>query len=133
MFEHFDASNASPYGRMEAQSAMACAYTQLNDSRLAAALDYLRTHKDDNPGALQAAELCANHLDQVAALLIASLNDPVERGRALLSVQDFADPPFSGAHSAVLASRWRSGSDVQAALRNVGRVLSFPHLTTQWN
>ena len=137
MFDHFDNSNASPFGRMEAQSAQACAYAQLNDAaHLAAALDYLRTHKDDNPRALQSAELCANDLDVVATLLIASLSDAAQRGRALLSVQDFAEPRFVGPYSAILQSRWRTivaRSDVQAAIRRVGRIQSFRHLTTQWS
>ncbi len=70
-------------------------------------------------------------MDEAAAGLIAQLQDPMDRSDALLELQDTRDaPPLP--EEVLLTARWKQlkqRADVQAAVRRVGRIESYPLFT----
>ena len=127
---------ASPYGQGWIEATRACVGAQLGDAAMQkAGLDWLREHEADNRSAVARGLLCANSLDEAAALFVRRLNDPEERGDALMALQD-----HDYAHAAhlpvlrVLVERLRAVRDrpeVKAAVAAVGRIEKIPvHIST---
>lgn len=122
---------ASPYGRGWVEAARACVGAQLGDEAMRkAGLEWLREHEKDNRSAVARALLCANSLDEAAALFVRRLNDPEARGDALMALQDH---DYSQTEHLpvlrVLVERLRAvraRPEVQAAVSAVGRIEKIP-------
>jgi tetratricopeptide (TPR) repeat protein len=122
--------SASPYGLMVLHSQRACADAHLGRMADAEAeLAYLTAHERDGPGGRRYALLCLHKLDELAADVIAQLNDPDEREGELL---DLSDLTVNGAmtperqqeidvYKGLLAR-----ADVQSAVAKVGHTESVP-------
>jgi beta-barrel assembly-enhancing protease len=127
-------ADLSSYGRMQLQGEKLRVALALHDEQAATrALDYLRTHREDEIGAYQEALLAAHRDDDGAALLIARLHEPQERSNALLAVQVYAE---DAEPAAVLEehTRWRAlvnRGDVQQAIDAVGRIAEYPLLVPE--
>jgi tetratricopeptide (TPR) repeat protein len=119
----------SGYGRMVKTLVQQCAALQKGDGEAAAAaLSTLRRDHGDTPGVLIEGLLRIGGLDEAATVLIAWLDSPDLRGEALARVQDFREePPLRGdATAAANSKKLLARTDVQAAIRRAGRVLSVP-------
>lgn len=122
---------ASPYGQGWIEAARACVGVQLGDLAMQkAGLDWLREHEQDNRSAVARALLCANSLDEAAALFVRRLGDPEARGDALMALQD---QDYSHAQHLpvlrLLVERLRAvreRPEVQAAVAAVGRIEKIP-------
>jgi len=127
---------SSDYGDMWIAAARACAAAQLADAALQqTALTFLRENTDDNIAAAINGHLCANDLDAVAALYIARLSDPAQRGDALLALQRYHDPPNVLPYERVLEDRLnqvRARADVRAAVDAVGQIEDIPVQSVYW-
>ena len=77
-----------------------------------------------------------NDLDGAAALSVRRLNDPQERGDALIALQSYRRPPNrSLPHEALLLERLaqvRARDDVRAAVEAVGRIEDVPLYSVYW-
>jgi hypothetical protein len=83
---------------------------------------------DPRPEALQFGLLCAERMDEAAALMIARLEDEDERWNALRQLQIYARPPYVLPYRAVVDARiaaLRDRPDVAAATERVGRILTW--------
>jgi tetratricopeptide (TPR) repeat protein len=121
----------SAYGAMQLQLERLYVALARNDGRAAAAaLEYLREHRDDAVSAYQQGLLAAHRDDEAATLLITRLREPQLRSAALLAVQAYeedAAPPAALEER----TRWRAlvnRADVQQAIAAVGRVARYPLL-----
>jgi tetratricopeptide (TPR) repeat protein len=118
----------SPNGMMQMEGVRLDAASQLGDpSQVASSLQYLEIHRADAPESYWDALVLVNQPDHAAQFLIERLRDGDQRAAALLSIQDFASGPrtrreiaFDTRRNSVLARK-----DVQAAIRQVGRIESF--------
>jgi tetratricopeptide (TPR) repeat protein len=121
---------ASPYGEGWVHATRACAYQQLGRAaQLAPELAWLAAHRRYNTGARFQALLCAGSADDVAAELIAELNDPDLREAALVRLSEF-DPPLATtpiwtAERALLAAV-RARPDIRAAIAAAGHTERIP-------
>lgn len=119
----------SGYGKMVEADIDHCIATGLGDgAAAAAAIDYLRAHREDAEAIYLDALLRAGQLDEAAAIVIRQLQSPRARGAVLLAMQGFREaPPLparidqAAAWDALLAR-----ADVQAAITEVGRVEQHP-------
>jgi tetratricopeptide (TPR) repeat protein len=119
------------YGDMWMQSETACAAEQTHDAGARdAALTVLRAHETANPGALMHALLCANNMDEAAALMIRRLGNPKQRETALVALQPYHQ--LATRHMAMEAlelqrlAQVRDRPDVRAAVGAVGRIEPTP-------
>jgi tetratricopeptide (TPR) repeat protein len=121
--------HTSAFGTMQMEFVRLDAAVQLGASKqIENSLQYLRAHRADAPDAFQEALIGLNDLDQAAQVLIGRLLDTDQRQAALQSVQDYAPRP-EPQRSMDLDARWRAiiaRPKVQAAIRKVGRVESYP-------
>lgn len=119
----------SPFGAMQRALMQLHAAVALDDKEgMRNAMAHLTTHRDDAPGALQAALVSVGDLDAAATLLIERLQRADWRSDALLAVQAW-EPSARTSWDKTQARRWRSvlkRPDVQAAIDAVGRVERFP-------
>jgi tetratricopeptide (TPR) repeat protein len=131
-----DLNYSSPYGWMVAHHAIACAQVELGRRAEAEALlVQMRARGSASRTILRETELCFGHIEEAAALYLRDLEDPDERGPALLSAQTFRLPRHQLPFDARMSERWRSvlaRADVRAALDRHGRVLALPILETQY-
>ncbi|WP_421569047.1 hypothetical protein [Stenotrophomonas sp. PD6] len=102
---------------------------QLNDAAAATrAREQLFASRNDTPGHYRDGLLLENRMDDAAAGMIAQLADPMDRSTALLELQDTREaPPLP--EEVLLTARWKQlkqRPDVQAAVRRVGRIESYP-------
>jgi tetratricopeptide (TPR) repeat protein len=121
---------ASDYGLMEAEEVRACSYAQLGDrDGLKAALDTLRTHRDDAPNPLRAALQCADDEDGLAATIVARLDDPLTRNDELGALQIYLPEPHPTEFEALMNKRFdtvRNRADVRAAVAKYGFIEAYP-------
>lgn len=130
VLEDVKADDASKYGQMWVESARVCAKIQLGDKAAAeTAAAAMRDRWKTNANALNRALMCLGADDEVAALYIRRLGDPVERASALEAFRDSRPSPaltpiqvqLRARHEAIIAR-----PDVQAALLKWGRPLTLP-------
>lgn len=120
----------SVYGEVLAAGIRACAAAESgNKAMLAAELAYLRANADASSTALMRGLICANELDEAAALYIRRLEDPGSRSDVLVALQPWArDRPTSRAQRDFRRrlDAVQSRPDVQAAFDAVGRIVELP-------
>ncbi|PHY13627.1 hypothetical protein CSW58_04445 [Caulobacter sp. B11] len=121
----------SPYGQSVGLFVRSCAAATLGDMATAeAALKPLEALGADGRANLFWARLCRDDLDGAAALLIERLKDPLERGKALLILQDKPALPFASDHDRMLdrrAAALRARPDIVAAVaRSAGSSPTAP-------
>lgn len=118
----------SPYGRMQLEIVkLKIAIGRKDNSAAATVMAYLREHRDDAITTWQGALLLHGDLDDAAALLIERLHKPAWRNGALVAMQHYAKATETPME-ALLHQRWATitaRTDVQAAMRKVGRVEQF--------
>ena len=135
VLDGIDRDYVTPYGEAWIDSQRACAQTSLDPKAAAATIDALRKTRDENPGALSQALICANRLDETAELLIWRLQSPEHRAGAL--------DPFWTARPPPVVQPWLAGferrrqtllarADVRAALDKVGRPVVTPLAGDYW-
>jgi hypothetical protein len=113
-----------------------CAAAELgNDTLVAVELNFLRSNAAENYAALQQALVCAERLDEAAALYVRRLSDPNARADALLALQDWAPDPAGLRFRDKMYERLQriqSRAEVQAALAAVGRSREIPLSLAYW-
>jgi hypothetical protein len=115
----------SPYGMAEMREARGCANTLAGNPEAATGdLAYLRDHTEDNPDALTNLYLCMGDLDGAAAGMIARLDDPDRRVRALIDLSDYDSPPVALPPDPMRSKfpALKARSDVQAAIGRAGGI-----------
>jgi len=121
----------SPFGEMQMTDVQLSAALQLGDSTEAArALDYMRVHQDDAIQSYEEALIMADRIDDAAKLLIARLENPDERIKALMSVQHFDEsgPAAALPRAQELRRRWvavTGRADVRASIARIGSVGAY--------
>jgi tetratricopeptide (TPR) repeat protein len=118
----------SPYGEMVLRYVRGCAHAFAGRRDLTGPdLAYAKAHEKDNREAFAWLMLCTGDMDGAAAAYIKRLDDPEQRGDALMSFSDFDDPsvarppdPFDSLLKAVAAR-----PDVKAAIKRAGGVRRF--------
>jgi hypothetical protein len=122
-------SRLSDFGVLQAQALRACAAAQLGDeAELAERLAELERARDDNVEALHLALMCADRLDDAAALTLWRLETEKHRLGALRMLQVYRAPARTPAYKATLDARLaalRERPDVAAAAERVGRIMSW--------
>jgi tetratricopeptide (TPR) repeat protein len=119
----------SPYGDSTQALIELRAALQLKDVAAAQrARERLLANRGDTPSHYREALMIDNRMDEAAALLIGQLTDPMERGTTLLELQDVRRAPVLPADAELHASweQLRQRADVQAAVRRVGRIDTYP-------
>jgi tetratricopeptide (TPR) repeat protein len=119
----------SPIGTMTKEAVRVDAFYQLGDSKqVEHSLRYLRSHRADFPGAYEVALITVNQLDRAASELVAELFDKDQRQDALEHLQHYAPTPGTQRHMDREARRRAviARPEVQAAIRAVGRVETYP-------
>jgi tetratricopeptide (TPR) repeat protein len=124
--------NLSDYGRMVLYKVEACAASQRgDDAAVARDIAFLKEHADTAPSNLLDALLCADDTDGAAQALTEQLRNPIDRGEALLAMQDYIVPdhetPFDR-KLRIRRSALRDRPDVAAVIASVGHVASYPIL-----
>ncbi|MBY0563615.1 MAG: hypothetical protein K2P58_05440 [Hyphomonadaceae bacterium] len=124
---------ASRYGDMWVHSTRACAAVQLGRDELRdQSLAYLRQNEADNPSALSEALLCANEIDEAAAVFIRRLRNIQQRDDALRALQIYPENPRLGRalpQQRIVSERLavvRDRPDVRSAVAEVGRIERVP-------
>lgn len=114
----------SEFGRMQLEGVRYEALFALKDPQAAASLEYLKAHAADAFDTYLYSLVLTGDADVAARTLITALENPYQRLKVLLSVQDYArspEPParerIRAAYKALLAR-----ADVSAALTKVGRI-----------
>jgi len=88
----------------------------------------LLANRAQAPGHYRDALVADNRVDEAAQVVIAQLADPMQRGQALLELQDLRTGPVLEGERDVHA-RWKQmeqRADVRAAVARVGRMDSYP-------
>ncbi len=126
----FNPDNASPYGDMVALRVRTCALHQTGDIAGAqASLNEMRARASDSLIQVYSASICTNDLDSAARLYIQMLADPLERGRVVISLQNFIEnePAFEyDRENAARINALRERRDVRRAFERVTERRSFP-------
>lgn len=115
--------NTSPYGAMQVRFARACALAQLGRASEADAdFDYARQHAGDAPSAMIGLLLCRGDMDGAAKALIARLDDPQQRARALGDLVEYNEepPPASRNPADIAFPALLARADVAAAIARAG-------------
>jgi tetratricopeptide (TPR) repeat protein len=128
---------ASPAGTMVAGAVRVCAYEQLG--RVAdrdAALAEMRKNEDDDASALSQALLCANQLDDAAALMVRRLSNDDQREPAFTTFHETQSSPVEELDFARLmharARKMRDQPEVRRALEAVGTPEPIPLVGVYW-
>jgi tetratricopeptide (TPR) repeat protein len=128
-------SSTAPF-RTWVESIRSCAAVQLGESAtLKASLDYLRVQEAENTAALSTALLCANELDEAAALMIRRLGSRTDRQRALAVLQIRPLTRYDGlparkqVHDGL--QKLRERGDVREAIKAIGRIETVPVIVTK--
>lgn len=129
VLDGIDTDYVTPYGKAWIDAQKTCAWSDIDPKTAEPLLESLRKRRDDNPGALSEALICANRLDEAAALLIWRLQDPEHRAGALDPFWSAKPPPVITPWLAEFNRRRlaiQARPDVQAALARVGRPVTTP-------
>jgi hypothetical protein len=123
-----DLADLNAYGEGARQLIELVAALQLKDAAAAQrARDALFARRDDATAHYMASLVADGRLDAAAALLTTRLADPLERGDALLELQELRMAPLLPGELETHA-RWEQfvqRADVKAAVRRVGRMDSY--------
>lgn len=124
----------SDFGRMQLEAVkLRIAIEKKDDAAIAAAMTYMREHRNDDIRVWEDALLLRGQLDAAAALLIERLQDPDWRNGALVDMQHYDGGDVAEmAVQKTIEERWdtiTARPDVQAAMEKVGRVEEF-HITS---
>jgi hypothetical protein len=113
------------YGRMVQAFVLHCGAWLAGDRAQAQEqIGYLREHRSEGRGLYTDALMQEERLDEAAADVIERLASEKQRGRILLEVQDFRDPPSVPPNAKHLHELWDAllaRADVHQALEHVGR------------
>jgi tetratricopeptide (TPR) repeat protein len=123
------AAKTSAFGDMHLEYVRLDAAIQMGDTKqVTQSLHLMGAHRADAPYIYEYALITANRLGPAATELIRQLLDKDERQDALLSVQIFAPTPDTSRDIEIEARRRVviNRPDVQAAIKEVGRVDSYP-------
>lgn len=129
VLEGVDLDYVTPYGKAWIDAQKACALSDIDPKTAEPLLESLRKGRDKNPGALSEALLCANRLDEAAALLVWRLQSPEHRSGALDPFWSARPPPVVTPWLAEFNRRRlaiQARPEVQAALAKVGRPVTTP-------
>jgi tetratricopeptide (TPR) repeat protein len=129
VLEGIDLDYVTPYGQAWIDAQKACAWSDIDPKTAEPLLESLRKRRDENPGALSEALLCANRLDEAAALLVWRLQSPEHRAGALDPFWTARPPPVITPWLAEFNRRRlaiQARPEVQAALAKVGRPVTTP-------
>jgi tetratricopeptide (TPR) repeat protein len=129
VLEGIDLDYVTPYGQAWIDAQKACAWSDIDPKTAEPLLESLRKQRDGNPGALSEALLCANRLDEAAALLVWRLQSPEHRAGALDPFWTARPPPVITPWLAEFNRRRlaiQARPEVQAALAKVGRPVTTP-------
>ena len=135
VLDGIDRDYVTAYGEAWIDSQRACAQSDIDATAAAATLESLRKTREENPGALSQALICANRLDEAAALLIWRLKTPEHRAGALDPFWIARAPPYVPAWLAEFERRRQAllaRPDVRAALDKVGRPVTTPLAGDYW-
>jgi tetratricopeptide (TPR) repeat protein len=116
--------SVSPYGCMQLHAALHAAHRRLgNEGQADQAFAYLSANRRDAEDTWITAMLETGDLDAAARRLIVQLEDPHQRGAALLGVQTYRPLPATPVMQEREAQRQRlfARADVAAAIERVGR------------
>ena len=126
----FNPDNASPYGDMVALRVRTCALHQTGDIVGAqTSLNEMRARASDSVIQVYSATICTNDLESAARLYIQMLDDPIERGRVVISLQTFIqnEPAFEyDRQNAARINTLRERRDVRRAIERATERRSFP-------
>lgn len=129
-----DPNSLNAYGKMSMTKVRACAYAQLGDKEgQQRAIDYAKAHAADSSRQLFITLLCTNDLDGLAHAIISELQNPVNRGQILYTLQSYQTPAGETAIGKEWTRRYlavRSRPDVAAAIARFGRIGSYPLVAT---
>jgi hypothetical protein len=129
VLEGIDLDYVTPYGQAWIDAQKACAWSDIDPKTAEPLVESVRTQRDGNPGALSEALLCANRLDEAAALLVWRLQSPEHRAGALDPFWTARPPPVITPWLAEFNRRRlaiQARPEVQAALAKVGRPVTTP-------
>jgi tetratricopeptide (TPR) repeat protein len=123
--------DASPYGVMAIDEVRVCAAAAAGDTSAArATLESMAGRSADGVTPYENALLCVGDLDQLAALVIDRLRDPVTRNDALIDLQEYdEDTVFKtefGRRIDAYIHQLRERPDLRAAVSDVGRIEHWP-------
>jgi hypothetical protein len=131
-----DPKMSSPFGAMWRDAAAVCAHAQLGDAAATRdQLDLMRPRWRENAAALTKALICADALDEAAALYVRRLDTPATRFGALAAFRSGRAPPVTTPVRAAFEARRAqvlARPEVQAALAKWGRALTLPLAGTYW-
>lgn len=124
------AGSMTRFGEAEAESYRICARAQLGDAPGPESLGQLAASAPENAEAQVRALLCLDDRERLAALTIDRLRNAGSRRETLLSLQvcpatAFGELPYMQTLGGRIEAL-RARADVQAALRDVGRIESVP-------
>jgi tetratricopeptide (TPR) repeat protein len=127
--DRVDISRVADYGQMFLLEVRACAAAQAGQTADAdAVIGEMLARWNDNAYATLQALLCAERIDEAAALMVRQLETVSERAGALLRLQVFDPPPFETDYALMLRGRFdevRNHPDVRAAAERYGRILTW--------
>ncbi len=128
-------SQVTPYGRLWIDSQRACAQAGVDLKAAEATIEALRAGQDENPAALSQALICANRLDEAAALMVKRLGSPRHRAGALDPYWITRGPPAVPAWLAEFERRRQAvlnNPTVLKALDAAGRKVEAPLTGDYW-
>ncbi|HRD47696.1 MAG TPA: hypothetical protein PLF78_14580 [Caulobacter sp.] len=135
VLEPISDSQVTPYGRLWVESQRACAQVDLDGEAAATTLKSLREGQDENPAALSQALICANRLDEAAALMVDRLKNPRHRAGALDPYWITRGPRAMPSRQAEFERRRQAvlnNPTVLAALDVAGRKVEAPLTGDYW-
>lgn len=122
VLDEIDADYVTPYGKAWIDSQRACALVEVDPKRAETLIEALRRQKTENPAALSQALLCANRIDEAAALLAWRLQTPRHRGGALDPYWISRPPPVVQPWLAEFERRRQAMLDAPAARKALDAV-----------
>jgi len=130
--KNVSATNASPYGLLEAGEVRTCSWAQIgNKLQTKSSLSAMLAQRDLDPDALRAALLCANDEARLAKVVIARLRDRQTRNSELANDQTYLPIPSATRYDRLMEERLQrvlARPDVRAALDQYGVIDTYPLL-----
>ena len=118
----------SPYGEMVLRYVRGCSLALAGKAAEAASdVEFAKAHAGDHPGAHSHLLVCTGDMDGAAAAIIAQLEDPDRRGRMLLKMSEYDDPPVAlpADPTEPRYKALKARADVKAAMDRAGGTRRF--------